>query len=59
MYHAVDERLLVHVEDGDEHGLLVAAAFHGRVEVHGVSVVIVVADVFVLSPAGVTATLRS
>lgn len=58
-HHAVDVGLLVTVVDGGEEGLLVAAALQSRVEVHGLGVVVVVAQVVVLPPAGVAATFRS
>lgn len=57
-HHGVDKLLLALAEDGDELGLLVVAVEHGRGEVDGVSVIVVVADVVVLPPAGVGATLR-
>lgn len=59
MYHAVNVGLLVFVVDGGEEGLLVEAAFQSLVEVHVIRVIVVVADVVVLPPAGVTATFRS
>lgn len=58
-YHGVDVRLFLSVVDGHQQGLLVVAAPHGRVEVHDVGVVVVVADVAVLPPARIRATIRS
>lgn len=57
-HHGVDKLLLALAEDGDEPGLLVVAARHGRDEVDSIGVVVVVADIIVLPPAGVTAALR-
>lgn len=57
-HHRVDKLLLALAEDGDKQGLLVVAAEHGCDEVDGVSVVVVVADVIVLPPSRVAATIR-
>lgn len=43
--------------DGDEQGLLEVAAGHGRAKVNVFGVVVVIADVVVLPPAGVGAAL--
>lgn len=59
MYHAVDEGLFVSAEDGDERRFLCVTASHGRVEVHHIGVVVIVADVVVLPPARVGSTIRS
>lgn len=47
------------VQDGDERGLLAVAPHQGRVKVHDVGVVVVVAHVVVLPPARVGAAIRS
>lgn len=56
-YHAVHVLLFALTEDGDEQGLLVEAAAHGRDEVYVLGVVVVVAHVVVLPPAGVGAAV--
>lgn len=58
-YHGVDVGLFLCAVDADEPGLLLVAADHSRVEVHDVGVVVVVADVVVLPPAGVRPTVGS
>lgn len=58
-YHGVDEGLFLCAVDADEPGFLLVAADHCCVEVHDVSVVVIVADVVVLPPAGVWPTVGS
>ena len=58
-YHGVYICLLLSILDGDEKGLLIVTALHSGVEIHNVSVVVVVADVVVLPPAWVGAAVRS
>lgn len=58
-HHGVHVCLLLCVQDGHEQGFFFVAAHHSRVEVHYVGVVVVVADVVILPPAGVSAAVRS
>lgn len=58
-YHAVNICLFIFTVDGDESGFFVVTAHHSRMEVHYVSVIVVVTDVVVLPPARVCSTIRS
>lgn len=57
-HHAVNIGLFIFVVDRRQEGFLVKTVFQSRVKVDGVRVIVVVADVVVLPPAGITATVR-